>query len=323
MKQYLSLLQDILDNGENSKVDRTGAGTKGVFQRQIRHNLENNFPLLTTKRVSFKSISVELDWFLTGGNNVKYLIDRGVNIWSSDTIRFNMDYIVNDFKLFSQKEVKSAQNDAKKGNIKPARELIKTFNNEIKTNEEFAEIAGNMGPTYGPQWRGTNGAIATDQIKELEDALNAGGTSRRMLVDAWNSKQVKEVALPWCHPFWQVRVSPEGQKLTLGWTQRSCDTVLGVPYNLASYALMAERLAHAHGFEKGEVDGNLGDVHIYRPHILAVKEQLLREPRELPKHSFKQKFNSVVDYTYENSHLENYNPHPKLENPTPMFGGLF
>lgn len=321
MKQYLELLEEAL-NGEVQKDERTGNGTVGVFKSSKMWDLQEGFPAVTTKRLYWNGVLHEAIWFLQGDDNIEYLVENNVNIWNSDAMRHNMPYIL-DSGLFSKKDLDLARKDADRGDYRAAKNLEKLFINEIKTNKEFAKEAGSLGPVYGPQWTGRNGAYAADQIHALEEKLRAGGTSRRMVVNAWNSKQVPDMALPPCHVMWQVHVSPETNKLSLGWTQRSCDTVLGVPFNIASYGLITEMLAHTHGFEKGNLAGDFYNLHVYLPHIDAAKEQLQREPGTLPQLKFNTKKESITDYRAEDIELVGYNPQPKLENPTPMFGGFF
>lgn len=345
MKQYQELLRAAL-SGEKRPVDRTGAGTIGVYERQARFDLNEGFPLLTTKKVDFNSIAAELFWFLSGSDNILPLVKQNCHIWSLDAMRSNLQYIL-DSGLMTKQEVELAQADAKKARevlqkpgyslnervaehkplMKPADELRTRYENKLIEDEDFAKIAGNVGPNYGIQWRGKSSTQPVDQIKELEDSLSkfakSEAYSRRMIVDAWNPQDVSKVALPCCHYSFQVHVSPESKKLTLGWNQRSCDTVLGVPYNIASYALLAELLAHTHGFDKGEVIGKFADLHVYLPHIPAAEEQLQRLPRSLPKLLIKNKKDSVLDYTLDDVVLKDYYPHKRLNNPTPMYGGLF
>lgn len=341
MRQYHDLLSQAL-SGERRTDERTGAGTVGVYQRQARFDLNKGFPIATTKRIGFKTIAKELFWFLSGSDNIRPLVLQNVSIWSSDALRSNLDYVIRQ-NVMAKEEVADAQEKAKTARktisdtslplserkpmhdalMAPAYQLLSRYEERIKSDEEFASVAGKLGPSYGPQWRGTNGAQSADQIRSLEDALRKGGSSRRMIVAAWNSLQADKVALPPCHVLYQAHVSPETNALTLGWYQRSCDTILGVPFNITSYGLLTELLAHTHGFEKGELIGTFADLHVYIPHIPAAKEQLKREPGPLPKLVIKTKKDSVADYTITDVFLDGYCPHEKLENPTPMYGGFF
>ena len=256
MKQYLNLLQDILDNGVD-KADRTGTGTRSVFGRQMRFDLSEGFPLMTTKKVHLKSIIHELLWFIKGDTNIKYLQDNGVRIWN-----------------------------------------------------EWADENGNLGPVYGSQWRNWNGD-GIDQLKILIDTLKNNPNDRRMIVTAWNPSKINEMALPPCHMTFQFYVA--NNKLSCMLYQRSCDMFLGVPFNIASYALLTQMLAHICGFELGEFVHTLGDTHIYFDHMEQVREQLSREPKTLPQMIIKRKVDSIDDFKYEDFELINYDPHPLIK----------
>ena len=255
MKQYLDLLQDILDNGVD-KGDRTGTGTRSVFGRQMRFDLSQGFPLLTTKKVHLKSIIYELLWFLKGDTNVRYLQEHGVRIWN-----------------------------------------------------EWADENGDLGPVYGAQWRNWNNE-GIDQIKNLIETLKKNPNDRRMIVSAWNPSQVPNMALPPCHMMFQFYVADN--KLSCMLYQRSCDMFLGVPFNIASYALLTMMIAHVCGFEPGEFVHTLGDTHIYHNHFEQVKEQLTREPRPLPQMIIKRKVDSIDDFQYEDFELVGYDPWPAI-----------
>ena len=256
MKQYLDLLQDILDNGVD-KGDRTGTGTRSVFGRQMRFDLSKGFPLVTTKKVHLKSIIYELLWFLKGDTNVRYLQEHGVRIWN-----------------------------------------------------EWADENGDLGPVYGAQWRNWNNE-GIDQIKKVIETLKKNPNDRRMIVTAWNPSQVDNMALPPCHMMFQFYVA--NNKLSCMLYQRSCDMFLGVPFNIASYALLTMMIAHVCGFELGEFVHTLGDTHIYLNHFEQVKEQLSREPRPLPKMLIKRKIDSIDDFQYEDFELINYDPWPPIK----------
>ncbi len=256
MKQYLDLLQDILDNGVD-KGDRTGTGTRSVFGRQMRFDLSQGFPLLTTKKVHLKSIIYELLWFLKGDTNVRYLQEHGVRIWN-----------------------------------------------------EWADENGDLGPVYGAQWRNWNNE-GIDQIKNLIETLKKNPNDRRMIVSAWNPSQVPNMALPPCHMMFQFYVA--NNKLSCMLYQRSCDMFLGVPFNIASYALLTMMIAHVCGFEPGEFVHTLGDTHIYHNHFEQVKEQLTREPRPLPQMIIKRKVDSIDDFQYEDFELVGYDPWPAIK----------
>ena len=256
MKQYLDLLQDILDNGVD-KGDLTGTGTRSVFGRQMRFDLSQGFPLLTTKKVHLKSIIYELLWFLKGDTNVRYLQEHGVRIWN-----------------------------------------------------EWADENGDLGPVYGAQWRNWNNE-GIDQIKNLIETLKKNPNDRRMIVSAWNPSQVPNMALPPCHMMFQFYVADN--KLSCMLYQRSCDMFLGVPFNIASYALLTMMIAHVCGFEPGEFVHTLGDTHIYHNHFEQVKEQLTREPRPLPQMIIKRKVDSIDDFQYEDFELVGYDPWPAIK----------
>jgi thymidylate synthase len=256
MKQYLDLLQDILDNGVD-KGDRTGTGTRSVFGRQMRFDLSKGFPLLTTKKVYLKGIIYELLWFLKGDTNVRYLQEHNVHIW-----------------------------------------------------DEWADENGDLGPVYGSQWRNWNGE-GIDQIKNLIETLKKNPNDRRMIVTAWNPSEVPNMALPPCHMMFQFYVA--NNKLSCMLYQRSCDMFLGVPFNIASYALLTMMIAHVCGFELGEFVHTLGDTHIYNNHFEQVKEQLSRTPRALPQMLIKRKVDSIDDFQFEDFELINYDPWPAIK----------
>lgn len=259
MKQYLDLLRYVMDNGV-MKSDRTGTGTKSVFGYQMRFNLSDGFPLLTTKKLHLKSIIYELLWFLKGDTNVKYLQDNGVRIWN-----------------------------------------------------EWADADGNLGPIYGKQWRAWrdyNGGTI-DQLSEAVETIRTNPDSRRIIVSAWNVADLPEMHLPPCHAFYQFYVA-DG-RLSLQLYQRSADIFLGVPFNIASYALLLMMVAQVTGLKAGDFVHTLGDAHIYTNHFEQVREQLSREPRPLPTMRINPEVKSLFDFKYEDFTLENYNPHPHIK----------
>jgi thymidylate synthase len=321
MKQYHELLKAAL-SGERRQDDRTGAGTVGVFQREARFDLTEGFPIVTTKPVYWKGVVEELLWFLRGETNIRSLLEKKVGIWTSDALRFNLDKVLRS-GLITKSEVEQAQREAKNKNYHPAEDLLKRFERKILEDEDFASHAGELGPVYGAQWRGKSKTQPVDQLAMVEEALSKKKYNRRLIVSAWNLQDVSSMALPPCHYVWQVNVSPESQRLTLGWSQRSCDTMLGVPFNIASYGLLANLLAHTHGYDLGELVGKFEDLHVYLPHVPAAEEQLKREPKSLPRLEILAKKSSVAEYSSEDINLVGYEKHPKLENPTPMFGGFF
>ena len=323
MRAYLNLLHKILTEGEKSINERTGEGTIGIFQEQSKFMLIEGLPILTTKPVYWNGVVEELLWFLRGETNIRPLLQKKVGIWSSDALRFNLAKIV-DSNLITYEEVEMAQREAKeKRNYSPARDLLRRFEVRILEDEDFAYRAGELGPVYGAQWRGKSPTQTIDQLAILEEALARRKYNRRLIVNAWNPQDRDRMALPPCHYAWQVNISPESQKLTLGWNQRSCDTILGVPFNIASYGLLAHLLAHTHGYGLGELVGKFEDLHIYLPHLDAAKEQLSREPKTLPKVEISTKKSSVAEYDSSEIKLVGYSPHSKLQSPTPMFGGFF
>lgn len=325
MRQYLEILQKILDTGETKKDERTGAGTIGIFHHESRFDLNEGFPIVTTKPVYWKGVAEELFWFLRGETNISPLVKNKVSIWTSDGLRFNLENVI-DSGLMSKSEVELAKKEAKENaNYVHANELLKRYEQKILEDEDFAQRAGELGPVYGAQWRGKSKTQPFDQLKMIEEALANKKYNRRLIVSAWNYQDMPNMALPPCHYNWVVNVSPETNRLTLAWNQRSCDSILGIPFNIASYGLLANLLAHTHGYHLGELVGKFEDTHIYLPHISAAKEQLKREPLSLPKLIIKNKRSSVADYKIEDLVFEGegYKHHKKLENPTPMYGGFF
>jgi thymidylate synthase len=270
-RQYQQLLGDILENGVDKK-DRTGTGTLSVFGRQIRHNMSEGFPLLTTKKMAWKVMVAELLWFLRGDTNIKFLLDYDCHIWDGDAYKNYTN------KFLGYEDVPSKE------------EFIK----QIKTDKEFAKKWGELGPIYGAQWRRWGGLqdladddtpIYLDQIQNLINELKTNPDSRRLMVSAWNVGELKEMVLPPCHYGFQVYTREEnGQRyISLMWNQRSVDTFLGLPFNIASYGLLLEIIAKEVNMVPDELIGNLGDVHLYKNHIEQAKEQMYRRPYDLPK----------------------------------------
>ena len=259
MKQYLDLVRYVMEHGVD-KEDRTGTGTRSVFGYQLRCNLADGFPLLTTKKVHLKSIIYELLWFLRGDTNVRWLQEHGVRIWN-----------------------------------------------------EWADENGDLGPVYGSQWRawpdGNGGTI--DQIAQVIDQIKNTPDSRRIMVSAWNVAEVPTMKLPPCHSLFQFYVA-QG-KLSLQLYQRSADLFLGVPFNIASYALLLMMVAHVTGLEPGEFIHTFGDAHIYRNHFDQIREQLSREPRPLPRMVLNPDVKTIDDFKYEDFTLEDYDPWPAIK----------
>ncbi len=269
MKQYLDLVNHVLATG-SEKTDRTGTGTKSVFGYQMRFDLSKGFPLVTTKKIHFKSIVHELLWFLKGDTNIEYLQENGVRIWN-----------------------------------------------------EWADEKGNLGPVYGHQWRNWN-SEGIDQIQEVINTLKTNPDSRRMLVSAWNPSVLPDTkvsfsenvannkaALPPCHAFFQFYVAD--RKLSCQLYQRSADVFLGVPFNIASYALLTLMVAQVCGYEPGEFVHSFGDVHIYSNHFEQVKEQLSRAPKALPEMHLNPEIKNIFDFTYDDFELINYDPYPLIK----------
>ena len=269
MKQYLDLIKHVIEKGDE-KGDRTGTGTKSVFGYQMRFNLQDGFPLVTTKKLHLKSIIYELLWFINGETNIKYLKENGVKIWDA-----------------------------------------------------WADKNGDLGPVYGSQWRNWNNE-KIDQISNLIELIKSNPNSRRMLVSAWNPSVLPDTnkgfdenimngkaALPPCHAFFQFYVS--NKKLSCQLYQRSADIFLGVPFNIASYALFTHMIAHVCKLDVGDFVHTFGDAHIYNNHIDQIQLQLSRSPRKLPKLNIKRRVNSIFDFRFEDFEILNYNPHPHIK----------
>jgi thymidylate synthase len=348
-KQYQSLLQDILDNGVKKK-DRTGTGTISVFGRQIRHKMSEGFPLLTTKKMAWKTMVTELLWFLKGDTNIKYLLQNDCNIWTGDA-----------YKRYAWKTSMDVDGQLTK----------EEFINKIKTDDEFAKKWGDLGPIYGKQWREwkTEVAIPTtlkiddgddieplyvkgtqyiDQIQNLINDLKTNPDSRRLMVNAWNVGELDQMVLPPCHYGFQVytrelnreervdlyikKYGYEGmdfqkykdtiptRAISLMWNQRSVDFGLGAPFNIASYGLLLGIVAKEVNMVPDELIGNLGDVHLYLDHIEPIKEQLNREPYPLPTLKIKPEVkwkegDCLPTYSIGDFTLENYQSHPTIKLP--------
>ena len=294
MKQYLDLLNTILSEGV-VRGDRTGTGTKGVFGYQMRFNLAEGFPLLTTKKVFLKGVIHELLWFLRGDTNIKYLVDNGVHIWDSDAFRYYNELCV-------------------KHGVLPVD--LDTFLSAAGVESPIEGYRfGDLNHVYGYQWRSWpkgNGEVI-DQITRLLETLKTNPTSRRMIVSAWNVADVEDMALPPCHTMFQFFVA-EG-KLSCQLYQRSADTFLGVPFNIASYALLTMMIAKECGLELGDFVHTLGDAHLYLNHLEQAHEQLSRKPRALPRMVLNPEVKSIFDYTYDDFTLEGYDPHPAIKAP--------
>jgi thymidylate synthase len=361
-KDYQSLLQDILDNGTR-KGDRTGTGTISVFGRQIRHNMKDGFPLLTTKKMPFKTIVTELLWFLRGDTNIKYLVDNGCNIWNGDAYK-------NYLKNVDLQDIDSRKYEDGLLTIYMQDEFV----NKIKTDDEFAKKWGELGPIYGKQWRKWKGKLIDkskefnahtawvpeqiDQITNLINDLKTNPDSRRLMVNAWNVGELDQTVLPPCHYGFQVytrelnreeRVDLYIKKygdtgmdyekykntiptraISLMWNQRSVDTFLGLPFNIASYGLLLEIIARETNMIPDQLIGNLGDVHLYSNHIEQAKEQIQRTSFDLPQLSYLDEYHYLTDkemmgeisfvdkiakFRPDFFKVDNYEAHPAIKAP--------
>lgn len=305
MRQYLDLLRDIRDNGVG-KDDRTGTGTRSVFGRQLRFDLSAGFPAVTTKKLYMKSIVHELLWFLAGDNNLEYLVQNGVNIWNEWPYR---NYI---------QQTTGRTVTAEETRSEAWQTGMKEFIDRVATDHTFAVKWGGLGPVYGYQWRhwpdGKGGEI--DQISRAVDTIMNNPTSRRIIVSAWNVADIDEMAiagLPPCHTMFQFNVRDGYLDCQL--YQRSADMFLGVPFNIASYALLTSMMAQVTGLKPGEFVHTFGDAHIYSNHIDQVNEQLSREPLPLPKLVLNPDVKNIFDFKYEDIQLENYQSHPAIKAP--------
>lgn len=300
MKKYHDLLKYIMENGTD-KSDRTGTGTKSVFGYQMRFDLNNGFPLTTTKKTFLRGIIHELLWFLKGETNIKYLVDNNVHIWDEwpfDSY-LKANNLQNKFPRYSDDW------------INKKKEFIKN----IKQDASFALKWGELGPVYGKQWRkweSPDGKLV-DQIDNAIKLIKNNPDSRRIIINAWNPGELDKMALTPCHAFIQFYVA-DG-KLSCQMYQRSADTFLGVPFNIASYALLTMMIAQVTDLEHGEFILTFGDVHIYTNHFDQVKLQLSREPRPLPSMKINPNIKCIDDFKIDDFKLENYNPYPRIKAP--------
>ena len=283
MKQYLDLIRTVLEKG-SKKDDRTGTGTLSYFGYQMRFDLSEGFPLLTTKKVHLKSIIHELLWFVRGDTNIKYLVDNGVSIWN--------DW---PYKTYSESPEFEGEDMA-------------TFIEKIKNDEEFAKKWGNLGPVYGKQWRNFDGI---DQLKNIIEQIKTNPDSRRLIVSSWNPKEIPFMALPPCHSLYQFYVC-DG-KLSLQLYQRSGDIFLGIPFNIASYSLLLMMVAEVCGLKPGTFVHTIGDAHIYSNHMEQVNIQLQREPYPLPKMVIKRHVDNIEDFEYDDFELQDYKCWPRIK----------
>ena len=281
---YQNLLKQVLNRGVD-KTDRTGTGTISLFGKQIRHDMSQGFPILTTKKVAWKTMVTELKWFLKGDTNIKYLVDNGCNIWNGDAYKKYCKLQVPHDHFETQKE----------------------FIELIKTNDEFAKKWGELGPIYGKQWRDINGI---DQLENLITGLISNPDGRRHIVDSWNPEQLNLMTLPPCHYSFQCYVA-DG-KLNLMWNQRSADLFLGVPFNISSYGLLLHLLCKETGYEPGHLIGSFGDIHLYKNHIEQAKEQISRDGFDLPE--LELEYYDIYTGDFEAS-LKNYQSHSAIKAP--------
>ena len=308
---YLQLCKDVLENG-TEKMDRTKTGTISLFGKQIRFDLRDGFPLLTTKRVSFRLIATELLWFLKGDTNIRYLLQYNNNIWNEWAFKKWVESDeydgpdMTDFGLRSQKDPEFK---------KVYDEQMEIFKKKVLEDDDFAKKYGDLGFVYGKQWRhwktSTNDTI--DQISDVIEMIKTNPNSRRLIVSAWNPEDIPNMALPPCHTLFQFYVA-EG-RLSCQLYQRSADLFLGVPFNIASYALLTHLIAKECNLEVGEFVHTFGDVHIYANHIDQIKLQLSRDVKKPPTLQIKTEKESIFDYEIEDFEIIGYDPHPAIKAP--------
>ncbi|ECQ6351994.1 TPA: thymidylate synthase [Listeria innocua] len=311
MKQYLDLEKYVLENG-TQKGDRTGTGTISTFGYQMRFDLQEGFPIMTTKRVPFKLVVSELLWFLHGDTNIRYLLQHNNNIWNEWAFeRFvkSDDYKSEDMTDFG---LRAERDPAFKEVYQAEMEKFKT---RILEDETFANKYGELGNIYGKQWREwkTSQGETIDQLADLIEMIKTNPNSRRLIVSAWNPEDIPNMALPPCHSLFQFYVA-DG-KLSCQLYQRSADIFLGVPFNIASYALLTHLIAREVGLEVGEFIHTMGDAHLYNNHIEQVKEQLSRTPHKLPKLVLSDKPATIFDFEVADISLDGYNPDPAIKAP--------
>ena len=306
-KQYQDLLQSILDYGVEKK-DRTGTGTKSIFGYTIRHNMQDGFPVLTTKKMAWKTMVTELLWFLRGDTNIKFLVDNNCHIWDGDAYKIYFSEIASNKNMNFEVPLSKEE-----------------FINKIKTDDEFAKKWGELGPVYGKQWRSWDAhnkydidPTPVDQITNLINDLKTNPDSRRLMVNAWNVGELDQMVLPPCHYGFQCYVR-DGKYLSLMWNQRSVDTFLGLPFNIASYGLLLTILAKEVNMVPDQLIGNLGDTHLYLNHIEQAKEQITREPFELPTlnqfPTYEGSRPSIESYVVSDFTLKDYKSHESIKAP--------
>lgn len=287
MEQYLQFLRAILDRG-SPKADRTETGTISLFGYQMRFDLSQGFPLLTTKKIHLKSVIHELLWFISGDTNIRYLVENGVRIWN--------DW---PYKKYTERPEYHGESMAE-------------FIEKIRHDANFANKYGDLGPVYGKQWRAFEGKKnSSDQLRQVIQGIRETPESRRLIVSSWNPPLIEEMALPPCHLLFQFYVNQ--QTLSCQLYQRSADAFLGVPFNIASYALLTAMIAQVCHLQVGEFIHTLGDSHIYLNHIEQVKEQLSRTPRPLPKLVLNPSIDQIEDFRYEDIEIAGYDPYPIIK----------
>lgn len=309
--EYLNLCRYCLDNG-NRKGDRTGTGTLSVFGYQMRFDLQKGFPLLTTKRIPFRLIASELLWFIKGDTNIRYLLQHNNHIWNEWAFKnwIESDEYqgpdMTDFGLRSQRDEQfRVQYEAE----------MKKFVEKILKDEHFANKYGDLGPVYGKQWRAwettTGGKI--DQLKDLIEQIKTNPNSRRLILSSWSPEFTPQMALPPCHTMFQFYV--HDGRLSCQLYQRSGDIFLGIPFNIAEYALLTHLIAHVCGLEPGEFVHTIGDAHIYVNHLQQIEMQLKREPRPFPILKINEEKKTLFDFEMEDISIEGYDPHPAIKAP--------
>ncbi|GAB4073618.1 thymidylate synthase [Barrientosiimonas marina] len=310
-QSYLNLCQDILKHG-TQKTDRTNTGTYSVFGRQMRFDLSDGFPLLTTKKVPFRLVASELLWFMKGDTNIRYLIQHDNNIWNEWAFKQwveSSEYDGPDMTDFGNRRQKDHQFR------QLYQEQMAIFKNNILNDQAFAEKFGDLGNIYGKQWRAwqTTREETIDQLYNVIQSIQHNPDSRRHIVSAWNPEDVPSMALPPCHTLFQFDVT--NGTLSCQLYQRSADMFIGIPFNIASYALLTYLIAYECGLEPGEFIHTLGDAHIYTNHIEQVKTQLGRSPGPMPALTINTDKSSIFDFTTDDFSLINYNPHPSIKAP--------
>jgi len=308
---YLQLLRDVLEKGER-KEDRTGTGTISLFGYQMRFPLSEGFPLLTTKRVSFKLIATELLWFMKGDTNIRYLLQYNNHIWDEWAFKKwveSDEYSGPDMTNFG---LRSQEDEAFHALYQAE---LASFNERVLKDDAFAAKYGDLGNVYGKQWRQwlTTRGDTIDQLADVITTIKKNPDSRRLIVSAWNPEDVPSMALPPCHTLFQFYV--QNGKLSCQLYQRSADIFLGVPFNIASYALLTHLIAHECGLEVGDFIHTFGDAHIYINHLEQIEEQLKREPKALPELELNKDIKNIFDFNYEDMKIVGYEPHPAIKAP--------